>query len=102
MKINICVRKRPISQKEVKKKDWDSITVVHPVVVVHKCMLRVDGITKHLENTEFQFDHAFGDDCSNDDIYTSTCQPLVNFMFQGGKATCFAYGQVIFISVFLF
>ena len=89
------MRKRPINQKEVKKKDWDSVSAVNPIVVVHKCMLRVDGITKYLENNDFQFDHSFGEESSNDDVYRATCEPLVRFIFQGGKATCFAYGQVI-------
>ena len=46
MKICIAVRKRPINMKEVKKKDYDSVTCQNPVVVVHDCKLKVDGITK--------------------------------------------------------
>ena len=34
-KICICIRKRPISSKEVKKNDYDSVTCLNPVVVVH-------------------------------------------------------------------
>jgi hypothetical protein len=29
-KICICVRKRPISAKEIKKNDYDSVTCIHP------------------------------------------------------------------------
>ena len=46
MKICICVRKRPVSSKEVARNDHDSVTCLHPEVVVHDCKLRVDGITK--------------------------------------------------------
>jgi hypothetical protein len=33
MKICICVRKRPISAKEIKKNDYDSITCINPLIV---------------------------------------------------------------------
>ena len=29
------------------------------LVVVHDCRLRVDGISKYLNNQQFAFDHAF-------------------------------------------
>ena len=77
-RISICVRKRPISSKEVARRDFDSvrrlclacascslhsralaqITVTHPRITIHACKLKVDGITKFLENTAFQFDHV--------------------------------------------
>ena len=59
MKICICVRKRPVSVKEVAKNDHDSVTCCNPVVVVHDCKLRVDGITKYLDNNSFRLDHVF-------------------------------------------
>jgi kinesin family protein 2/24 len=92
-KICICVRKRPISQKEVKRNDHDSITCSNPVVVVHDCKLKVDGISKYLDNTSFEVDHAFHEDCSTEDVYQYTVQPLVGFVASGGRATVFAYGQ---------
>jgi len=45
-KITICVRKRPISAKEIKKSDYDSITCANPVTVVHESKMKVDGISK--------------------------------------------------------
>ena len=54
MKICICVRKRPISSKEIDKKDYDSITCANPVVSVHYCKLKVDGIHKYLDTVPFQ------------------------------------------------
>lgn len=33
MKICICVRKRPISSKEIKRFDYDSVTCINPQVV---------------------------------------------------------------------
>ena len=58
-KICICVRKRPVSQKEVRRNDYDSVTCLHPLVVVHDCKMKVDGISKYLDNQAFQFDHTF-------------------------------------------
>jgi len=58
-KICICVRKRPISNKEKAKKDHDSITCANPTVHVHSAKLKVDGITKYLDNNSFRFDHSF-------------------------------------------
>ena len=50
-------------------------------------------LTKYTETHEFIFDEAFDADASNEEVYKRTAQPLVEYVFQGGKATCFAYGQ---------
>mmetsp|Transcript_41184 Transcript_41184/g.54199 ORF Transcript_41184/g.54199 Transcript_41184/m.54199 type:complete len:644 (+) Transcript_41184:338-2269(+) len=92
-KICICVRKRPINDKEVAKRDYDSVTNWNPTVLVHYCKLKVDGITKYLDNAEFEFDHSFGEDDDTFEIYRYTCAPLVPFCVGGGRATVFAYGQ---------
>ena len=93
LKICICVRKRPINEKERKRKDYDAVTCFNPVVMVHDCRLRVDGITKYLDNTDFAFDHTFDEEETTEALYHYTAAPLVPFMFQQGRATCFAYGQ---------
>jgi kinesin family protein 2/24 len=58
VKINIVARKRPIGSKEVERCDYDSVSVLNPQVVVHYPKMKVDGITKYLENQTFQFDHV--------------------------------------------
>ncbi|EWM30551.1 kinesin motor domain containing protein [Nannochloropsis gaditana] len=93
LKICICVRKRPINAKERKRKDYDAVTCFNPVVMVHDCRLRVDGITKYLDNTDFAFDHTFDEEDSTEALYRYTAKPLVPFVFRQGRATCFAYGQ---------
>ena len=90
-KICICVRKRPISDKEVNRQDHDSITCFNPVVAVHDCKLKVDGISKYLDNNLFQMDHTFHEDNTTEDIYLSAVEPLVDFILDGGRATVFAY-----------
>lgn len=93
MKICICVRKRPISVKEIKRHDYDSVTCSNPVVIVHDCKFKVDGISKYLDNAPFEFDHTFHEDDSTDDIYYSAVQPMIDFVLNGGRGTVFAYGQ---------
>ncbi|GLD95079.1 hypothetical protein PINS_up003704 [Pythium insidiosum] len=93
-KITICVRKRPVNAKEVKKRDYDAVTCLNPLAIVHDCKLKVDGITKYLDSNAFNFDHTFDEGTTNETVYMYTAQPLVKFVFQDrGRATVFAYGQ---------
>lgn len=92
-KITICVRKRPISAKEIKKQDYDSVTCLNPVVTVHDSKLKVDGISKYLDNTSYEVDHSFDEESTTEEIYKYSVQSLVPFVVSGGRATCFAYGQ---------
>ncbi|KAH7479480.1 hypothetical protein PRIC1_008975 [Phytophthora ramorum] len=93
-KITICVRKRPVNAKEVKKHDYDAVTCLNPMSIVHYCKLKVDGITKYLDSNAFNFDHTFDENATNESVYMCTAQPLVKFVFHdGGHATVFAYGQ---------
>lgn len=93
--ICVAVRKRPISDKERKRKDHDSVTCYHPVVWVHNAKLKVDGITKYLDHSSFCFDYGFDEDVSTEDVYRHSTLPLVEFTCsgKGGRATVFAYGQ---------
>lgn len=92
-RICIAIRKRPINEKEVKKKDHDSVTCSNPQVVVHDCKFKVDGITKYLDSSAFEFDHTFQENDTTDNIYFYCVQSLLGFVLKGGRATVFAYGQ---------
>jgi kinesin family member 2/24 len=94
-RICICVRKRPISDKERERNDHDSVTCLNPRVWIHSAKLKVDGITKYLDHTDFTFDHAFDETVSTEDVYTYTALPLLDFVASGigGRATVFAFGQ---------
>mmetsp|Transcript_11773 Transcript_11773/g.16717 ORF Transcript_11773/g.16717 Transcript_11773/m.16717 type:complete len:600 (+) Transcript_11773:224-2023(+) len=94
-KICICVRKRPVSDKERKRKDHDSVTCLQPSVWVHSAKLRVDGITKYLDHSSFTFDHAFDEKSSTEEVYKFSTMSLVNYICRGEgcRATVFAYGQ---------
>ncbi|XP_066479679.1 kinesin-like protein KIF2C isoform X1 [Tiliqua scincoides] len=92
-RICVCVRKRPLNKQELGKKDCDIITVVNKnSILVHEPKVKVD-LTKYLENQPFRFDFSFDEKASNEMVYWFTARPLVQTVFEGGKATCFAYGQ---------
>ncbi|XP_062996447.1 kinesin-like protein KIF2C isoform X3 [Elgaria multicarinata webbii] len=92
-RICVCVRKRPLNKQELGKKECDIITVVSKnSILVHEPKVKVD-LTKYLENQPFRFDFSFDEKASNEMVYWFTARPLVQTIFEGGKATCFAYGQ---------
>ncbi|CAG9331535.1 unnamed protein product [Blepharisma stoltei] len=93
LKICVCVRKRPIFQKEEKNGEIDALSCANPVIMIHEPKLRVDGITKYLENHTFQFDNTYGETEDTKTVYDSSIRPLCPFILQGGTVTCFAYGQ---------
>ncbi|KAI9100466.1 P-loop containing nucleoside triphosphate hydrolase protein [Phlyctochytrium arcticum] len=92
-RIRVCVRKRPLNKKELKKNEADIAAVNgRRTIAINEPKVKVD-LTKYVEQHEFTFDEAFDADASNDDVYKRTAFPLVEYVFSGGKATCFAYGQ---------
>ncbi|KXS20169.1 kinesin-domain-containing protein [Gonapodya prolifera JEL478] len=92
-RIRVCVRKRPMSQKEVRRKETDITNVANRrSIVVNEPKVKVD-LTRYIEQHSFVFDEVFDEAANNEDVYRRTAQPLVESIFTGGKATCFAYGQ---------
>ena len=92
-KIFVVVRKRPIFQKELNNGEIDCVSVVNPRIYIHECKVQIDGITKYLEDHEFYFDNAFGDDNDTNDVYEYTISPVIDLILNQGIVTCFAYGQ---------
>lgn len=91
--ISVCIRKRPMSQKEQKKKEVDVVTVPsRDQITIHEPKTKVD-LTKYLDNQHFRFDYAFDENANNEVVYKYTARSLVQSIFEGGMATCFAYGQ---------
>merc|ERR1712061_198019 len=91
--ITVCIRKRPMSTKELKKKEVDVVTVPQrEMITIHEPKLKVD-LTKYLDNQHFRFDYAFDESTDNEMVYKYTAKSLVQSIFEGGMATCFAYGQ---------
>lgn len=91
--ITVCVRKRPLNSKEMKKREVDVVTCPNKdQVIIHEPKTKVD-LTKFLDNQHFRFDYAFDEEVNNELVYRYTAKPLVVNIFEGGMATCFAYGQ---------
>ncbi|CAM4852615.1 unnamed protein product [Rotaria socialis] len=93
LKICVCIRKRPITKKELNKKDIDVLTIPNKDhVIVHLPKVKVD-LTKYIDNQKFRFDYTFRESCNNDIVYHFTAKPLVQLLFLGYSPMVFAYGQ---------
>jgi len=92
-KIFVVVRKRPLSKKEQLNGEIDNISVINPKVIVHECKIKVDGITKYLEDHQFYFDNTFAENETTQEIYDNTVGPMIEMVLNKGIVTCFAYGQ---------
>lgn len=99
LKIRVCVRKRPLTRKEITKGGIGALDVLtcactdrSQIAVVHEPKQKVD-LSKYMENHPFKFDQVLDENCDNETSYQCTAAPLVPYVFKGNKATCFAYGQ---------
>jgi kinesin family protein 2/24 len=93
LKIIVSVRKRPLFTKEKEAGENDCITCANPKMYIHECKLRVDGITKYVDNQSFAFDNAFSEKDETTEFYRYSIQPLIPLLYSKGTVTCFAYGQ---------
>ncbi|XP_003800326.1 kinesin-like protein KIF24 [Otolemur garnettii] len=92
-KIRVCVRKRPLGMRELRRGEVNIITVEDDeTLLVHEKKEAVD-LTQYILQHVFYFDEVFGEACTNRDVYMKTTHPLIQHIFNGGNATCFAYGQ---------
>ncbi|XP_048402707.2 kinesin-like protein KIF24 isoform X1 [Stegostoma tigrinum] len=92
-KIHVCVRKRPLRVREVRRGEIDVAKVEeNKSVLIHEKKEAVD-LKQYLQQHVFYFDEAFEETCTNYDVYLKTAYPLIQHVFSGGMATCFAYGQ---------
>ena len=48
MRICICVRKRPLFEKETSSGEIDVVTCSNPKILIHEPKIKVDGITKYI------------------------------------------------------
>ncbi|XP_072849105.2 kinesin-like protein KIF24 [Pogona vitticeps] len=92
-KIRVCVRKRPLGLKEERRGELNVVTVEdRDTLLLHEKKEAVD-LTQYVLQHVFYFDEVFGEACSNQDVYMKTAHPLIQHIFNGENATCFAYGQ---------
>ena len=69
------------------------MSACNPKLVVHECKMRVDGITKYIEDNDFKFDNVFSESETSEDVYTYQIKTLIPTLLKNGVVTCFAYGQ---------
>ncbi|XP_037032466.1 kinesin-like protein KIN-7I isoform X2 [Bradysia coprophila] len=81
--IKVCVKIRPLSERDVKLKKEEQWKVadnksLQCVNVLHPC--------------EFTFDHIFGTKCLNYEVYLSFVKPIVDSCLMGFNGTILTYG----------
>jgi kinesin family protein 2/24 len=92
-KIRVTVRKRPLTSKETKRNDYDTVDCLSAdTLCVKETKVKVD-LTKFIEQHTFTFDQVYAEATTNEEIYQDAVQPLVQAAFDKTKVTCFAYGQ---------
>ena len=69
------------------------MSTINPRFFIHECKIKVDGITKYIEDHEFVFDNSFHEKETTEDVYKYSVYPTINMIFNKGIITCFAYGQ---------
>ncbi|KAM6050242.1 LOW QUALITY PROTEIN: kinesin-like protein KIF2B [Theristicus caerulescens] len=90
-RICACVQKRLLNQQEAELNNFDVVTVpCQGTVMVHEAKQKLD-LPRYLDNQVFCF--CFDDCATNELVYRHTAQPLMETIFQGSTATCFACGQ---------
>ncbi|XP_078265900.1 kinesin-like protein KIF24 [Rhinoraja longicauda] len=92
-KIRVCVRKRPLGAREVRRGEVDVAKVEEGKSILVCEKKEAVDLTHYLQQHVFYFDEVFEEACTNHDVYVKTAYPLIQHVFSGGKATCFAYGQ---------
>ena len=92
-KIFVCVRKRPIFQKELMEGEIDCVSAINPKIYIYDCKIKIDGYTKYIDVNEFNFDNSFNENDNTHLLYKCTIQPSLDILLRGGVVTCFAYGQ---------
>lgn len=80
--IQVAVRVRPMLPKELL---WSC----------QECVAVVPGSTQVIVSPGkvFAFDYAFGPSASQDEVYRSCIQPMVQSVLDGYNATVFCYGE---------
>jgi kinesin family protein 2/24 len=93
LKLCVCVRKRPIFTKEEEAGQNDAVSCANPQIKIFESKLKVDGITKYVDEHVFTFDNTFNEQETTEDVYKFALEPTLDMIFNNGMVTIFAYGQ---------
>lgn len=69
------------------------ISCAHPMLAIHECKFKVDGVTKTVDTHRFFFDQVFDENDDNATVYKFSLASHISGLAKGGVLTCFAYGQ---------
>ncbi|KAM8960960.1 kinesin-like protein KIF24 [Pelodytes ibericus] len=92
-KIRVCVRKRPLGLREERRGEVNVVTVENKETIFIYERKEAVNLKEYILQHVFYFDEVFSETFSNQDVYMKTAHPLIQHVFNGGNATCFAYGQ---------
>ena len=97
IRMTVGVRVRPLSSKEEQKGSTACLTVEEGKhVFAYDPDDKMGGIDYlRLDKTKdkaYQFDAAFGPECTSKDVYDATMQRVIRAVIDGFHGSCFAYG----------
>ena len=95
--INVTVRVRPLSSKETGRSSWNCLAVQDGRQINVSDPDDKMGGTDYLrldktKDKSYAFDHAFGPESAQVELYEATAKSLVPEVISGCNACCFAYG----------
>lgn len=105
--IQVCLRKRPLSERERAgvgsadergRHEFDAVSISNPAAWFHELEYGDSGVSRLVKTggvagRKYDFHHTFGELDDNDEVYGAVVAELVPFVLKGGVATCVAYGQ---------
>eukprot|EP00873_Tetraselmis_striata_P007067 jgi/Tetstr1/427331/TSEL_017499.t2 len=92
--VPVYLRKRPLFEHEVRKRDYDVISVDSDQrVVIHNCAMHADLKRMHILHRAYPCARAFDESATNDQVYDIAAYPQVETAAYGGQAAMFMYGQ---------
>ena len=62
-------------------------------VAIHSCLFKADLKTPFITHYRFLFDDVFGQDCSNEQVYSDTLKTMVGHACANGTGCMFMFGQ---------
>ncbi|KAI9188084.1 hypothetical protein H9P43_002475 [Blastocladiella emersonii ATCC 22665] len=94
--IQVCVRKRPVSKKEMEKRALDIVTMTtacypNASVFVHEPKVGLDS-SRTVATQAFHVDKVYDEHAGNDFIYQSTLATAIPKLMAGENVSLFAYG----------
>ena len=100
--INVTVRVRPLSSKETGRSSWNCLAVQDGRQINVSDPDDKMGGTDYLrldktKDKSYAFDHAFGPESAQVELYEATAKSLVPEVISGCNACCFAYLSLIHI-----